>query len=211
MCVCAGKSTCVSAIGIALAGDTASVGRFDHLGEYVKRGSTKAAVEVELFGGGPGGKNLIVQRSFESTGGDKSKFFLNGVGVGKKDVQAKMSQLNIQVNNLCVYLAQFRVGKFAEMNHEQMLIETEKAADLSLHRRHVELNEMSGNLKSGSERIAQSQRLFDSLHAEVSNMEAERKAEEERQEAVQKVRVAAAAAAISHICLATWLCCAARR
>jgi chromosome segregation ATPase len=110
----------MSAIAVCLAGDIKSVGRLNHLGEYVRRGAQQGAVEVELFGGGPAGRNLVVYRSFAAEGHgaeqERSKFLLNGTAATKKDVQAKMRDLHIQVNNLCVFLAQFRVGEFAEMN-----------------------------------------------------------------------------------------------
>ena len=176
----------MSAIGIALAGDTKSVGRFERLGEYVKRGCAKGAVEVELFGP-PGGKNTIIRRSFEADGGDTSKFVVNGTASTKKAVQDAMMKLNIQVNNLCVYLAQFRVGLFAEMNPEQMLEETQKAADLTLYNRHIEMKAKAGDLKKKSESIVQSQKVFDALAAEVKNMEAERRIQQERDEAMDKV------------------------
>lgn len=181
-----GKSTCVSAIGIALAGETKSVGRFDRLGEYVKRGCDEAMVEVELFGP-PGGKNMIVRRSFSAGGSDKSKFVMDGKPSSKKIVQDAMLKLNIQVNNLCVYLAQFRVGLFAEMNPEEMLEETQKAADLTLYNRHISMKTQSTDLQKKRDTIVQSQKVFDALALEVKEMEGVRRAQEEREMAMEKI------------------------
>jgi len=183
-----GKSTVMSAIAVCLAGEIKSVGRLNHLGEYVRRGAAQGAVEVELFGGGPAGRNLVVYRSFSAADhSDKSKFMLNGAAAAKKDVQAKMRELHIQVNNLCVFLAQFRVGEFAEMSAEQMLQETEKAANADLFHMHMSIKDSSTELCQKAEAIAQTQRVFEQLRDKVAAMEVERRAEEERQVAVQKI------------------------
>lgn len=187
-CACAqGKSTCVSAIGLALAGDTKSVGRFEHLSEYVKRGQPTAQVEVELFGGGPHNRNLIVTRTFSAEDKRVDKFTLNGESVKKARVADAMAALNIQVNNLCVYLAQFNVGQFAEMNAESMLTETEKAADLALYTKHMKMKQQAADAKKNEESIAQSQKVYDALKLEVQSMEGERKAQEEREMNEHKV------------------------
>ena len=178
----------MSAIGLALAGETKSVGRFEHLSEYVKRGQPTAQVEVELFGGGPHGRNLIVSRTFSADESKRlDKFTLNGESVKKARVSEAMAALNIQVNNLCVYLAQFNVGQFAEMNAESMLTETEKAADLTLYTKHMKMKQQAADAKKNEESIAQRQKVYDALKLEVQSMEGERKAQEERELNAQKI------------------------
>lgn len=190
-----GKSTVVSAIGIALAGDTKSVGRFEKLSEYVKNQRDRCVVEVELACGARDGvRNLVVQRHFDSTHESQSKFYMGPAGgklaLAKLDeVKKEMQRLNIQVNNLCVYLAQFRVGLFAELNASDMLAETEKAADPRLFERHMSLKEDVGALRKRREAAAQSRRTADGLQAQVQSMEGDMKAQEERAETETRIEV----------------------
>ena len=64
-----GKSSLVLAIGLCLGGRPHMLGRATHLGEYVRLGAEAAHIEVEVVGGsGPGGKNIVVERSFTKEG-----------------------------------------------------------------------------------------------------------------------------------------------
>lgn len=169
-----------------------SVGRFEKLSEYVKSTTDKSIVEVELFRGAKDGKhNLIIQRHFDKEHESRSKFFMGDSrgmrDVTKKDVQTEMQRLNIQVNNLCVYLAQFRVGEFAELDPPGLLAETEKAANPKLYDQHMQMVDDSGSLRKRKEAESSSRRSAESLAAEVHSMEGEMRAQEERVETERKI------------------------
>lgn len=54
-----------------------------------------------------------------------------------------VEDLHIQVENLCTFLPQEKVGKFTEMNAQQLLVETEKAlSGTTLHKDHMKLIEL---------------------------------------------------------------------
>lgn len=61
----------------------------------------------------------------------------------KKQVDDVVSGLNIQVDNLCQFLPQDKVGNFAQLSPQELLRETEKAAGtetmLSLHDKLIDL------------------------------------------------------------------------
>jgi len=181
-----GKSTVVSAIGIALAGETKSVGRFENLSDYVRSGATECMVEVELYGGA-NGRNLTIKRTFDNSHGSRSKFYLNDRMVKKEEVIKKMGEMNIQVNNLCVYLAQFRVGEFAEMKPEAMLEETELAADPRVHHLHQQLKADQAKARTSSSTLHEAQKNFDRLSNIMKGMEEEMKQQEEREETEQRM------------------------
>jgi hypothetical protein len=68
-----------------------------------------------------------------------------------------------------------------------MLQETEKAANVELYNMHLAIKDSSAELKRKAEAIAQTQRVYEQLRDKVAAMEVERRAEEERQVAVQKI------------------------
>ena len=65
--------------------------------------------------------------------------------------------------------------------------ETEKAADQSLYEKHISIKDRTIDLKKKATAIEQSKMVFEGLRDKVAAMEVERKAEEERQVAAQKV------------------------
>jgi hypothetical protein len=51
-----------------------------------------------------------------------------------------VEDLGIDVTNLCTFLPQEKVGKFTELNAQQLLLETERALSTTkLHAHHQEL------------------------------------------------------------------------
>jgi chromosome segregation ATPase len=59
-----GKSTIVCAIALGLGGKPDVLGRAKEIQEFVKHGSDKASIEIELYDSGNNG-NLIIKRSFK--------------------------------------------------------------------------------------------------------------------------------------------------
>ena len=65
----------------------------------------------------------------------------------KKDIEALVEELNIQVGNLCQFLPQDKVADFAKMSPEELLENTQKAVDPSLHKKHEELKVLRAEMK----------------------------------------------------------------
>jgi structural maintenance of chromosomes protein 5 len=66
-------------------------------------------------------------------------------------VRAKIAAHGIQVDNLCTFLPQDRVGDFSGFDPKAMLLETCKAVDeKALHRPLEQLMELSKSVNNGS-------------------------------------------------------------
>ncbi|KAM6925073.1 structural maintenance of chromosomes protein 5 [Xenentodon cancila] len=118
-----GKSSIVCAICLCLAGKTAILGRGDKVGLYVKRGCHKGYVEIELY---KNGGKLVINREIHVEN-NQSLWMLNGKHCNQKTVEEEVKSLCIQVNNLCQFLPQEKVGEFAKMSKIELLEATEKS------------------------------------------------------------------------------------
>lgn len=118
-----GKSSIVCAICLGLAGKTSFIGRGDKVGLYVKRGSNRGSIELELC---RRSKNLIISREI-SVANNQSTWQINGEHATQKMVEEHTAALNIQVGNLCQFLPQEKVGEFAKMSKIELLEATEKS------------------------------------------------------------------------------------
>ncbi|CDZ98809.1 Structural maintenance of chromosome protein SMC5/Spr18, SMC superfamily [Phaffia rhodozyma] len=121
-----GKSTIVCSIAIGLGWSPKVLGRADEINQFLKYGHKKGFTEIELknFAGQP---NLVVRRDIHRDN-NKSQFSLDGENVPAKTIREKMTELNIQVGNLCSFLPQDKVSEFATMSPQELLKQTQKAA-----------------------------------------------------------------------------------
>jgi chromosome segregation ATPase len=99
-----------------------------------------------------GKRNVIVQRNINVRNG--SDFFIDGRAATATQVKALCARLNIQVNNLCVVLAQDRVCKFASLSPSELLCETERAVNPRLFELHTELRALRKNEREGFREVA---------------------------------------------------------
>ncbi|XP_064497153.1 structural maintenance of chromosomes protein 5 isoform X3 [Pseudopipra pipra] len=118
-----GKSSIVCAICLGLAGKPSFIGRADKVGLFVKQGCTKGLVEIELFK--PPG-NIIITREIQVMN-NTSSWWINRKPATLKAVEEHIAALNIQVDNLCHFLPQDRVGEFAKLSKIELLEATEKS------------------------------------------------------------------------------------
>lgn len=131
-----GKSTISCAIALCLHPLSTTVGRSAKLSDFIRYGTpkdTKSKVSVTLYNAGDEngqligkGIHLIITREFDS---NSSKFYFSTsknpkklIEINKSKLAERTQALNIQVDNLCSFLAQFRVGEFAEMDPQNMLM-----------------------------------------------------------------------------------------
>ena len=82
-------------------------------------------MEIELKAP-PGRANVVIKRSLKR-GGQTSKWRLNGQITAEKDVLARIAATKAQINNLCTFLPQEKVGEFSGFDAPALLVETEKA------------------------------------------------------------------------------------
>ncbi|KAM9829174.1 structural maintenance of chromosomes protein 5 [Syngnathus typhle] len=118
-----GKSSIVCAICLSLAGKTTILERDDKIGGYVKQGCDRGFVEIELF---KSSGNIIINREIH-VATNQSVWRLNGKTCNQKTVEEEVKALQIQVNNLCQFMPQEKVGQFAKMSKIELLEATEKS------------------------------------------------------------------------------------
>ena len=113
-----GKSTIISAICLGLAGKPKVLGRSADLQAYVKNGEEEATVEVELYQ--QAGPNIIIHRCWNREG--KSNWKINNKKAGLREVEKRVKELQIQVDNLCQFLPQvtFILRRQLESSYERL-------------------------------------------------------------------------------------------
>ncbi|KAJ7427663.1 Structural maintenance of chromosomes protein 5 [Willisornis vidua] len=131
-----GKSSVVCAICLGLAGKPYLIGRADKVGLFVKQGCTRGLVEIELF---KPPDNIIITREIQ-VANNASTWFLNRKPATLKTVEEQIAALNIQMDNLCQFLPQDRVGEFAKLSKVELLEATEKSiGSREMYQFHCEL------------------------------------------------------------------------
>ncbi|XP_009993202.1 PREDICTED: structural maintenance of chromosomes protein 5 [Chaetura pelagica] len=131
-----GKSSIVCAICLGLAGKPSFIGRADKVGLFVKQGCLKGVVEIELF---KNPDNVIITREIQVVN-NTSAWFINRKPTTLKTVEEQVAALSIQVDNLCQFLPQDKVGEFAKLSKIELLEATEKSiGPPEMYRFHCEL------------------------------------------------------------------------
>ncbi|XP_076341041.1 structural maintenance of chromosomes protein 5-like [Tachypleus tridentatus] len=125
-------------------GKTIVIGRANQVVDYIKHGCSKASITIELFN--PDGRNWVITREITE---NNSTWKINDASVSLKDVENLVTELNIQVGNLCQFLPQDRVADFVRMNKQEMLENTEKAVGPPvMFEYHSQLKELENKLNS---------------------------------------------------------------
>jgi chromosome segregation ATPase len=177
----------VSAICLGLAGKIQSLARADKISQFIKRGQTKAYVEIELYNSRAHKKNFIIRRTMSALN-NKSKFSINNRALTQSRVKKFVeNKLNIKVDNLCQFLAQDRVSQFAQLSATELLLQTEKAmSDSSLYHMHEQLIEFGDDIQDAEQNIneliankAQAENELQTLQKQQSNFKRKQKLEHE--------------------------------
>lgn len=123
-----GKSTITHAICLACAGSAATVGRSPDLKQFVKHNKEgeECFVEVDIFEKPDSGKVLRIKRSLntETTG---SKWMVDDKKSSEQQVKSLMRDLKIDVDNLCSFMPQDKVGNFSLQTPQGILQKTLEA------------------------------------------------------------------------------------
>ena len=123
-----GKSTITHAICLACAGSAATVGRSPDLKQFVKHNKEgeECFVEVDIFEQPESGKVLRIKRSLntETTG---SKWMVDDKKSSEQQVKSLMRNLKIDVDNLCSFMPQDKVGNFSTQTPQGILQKTLEA------------------------------------------------------------------------------------
>jgi chromosome segregation ATPase len=115
-----GKSAMTHAICLACGGNPSSVGRSTDLTQFVRRGSQggEAYAEVDIL---KTNRVVVSVRRVINTETKGSKWFMDERSSTQRDVKAAMKAMNIDVDNLCSFMAQDKVGSFSQANAKEIL------------------------------------------------------------------------------------------
>jgi chromosome segregation ATPase len=108
------------AICLACGGNPSSVGRSTDLTQFVRRGSQggEAYAEVDIL---KTNRMVMSVRRVINTETKGSKWFMDERSSTQRDVKAAMKAMNIDVDNLCSFMAQDKVGSFSQANAKEIL------------------------------------------------------------------------------------------
>ena len=93
--------------------------------------------------------NQILGRKWDKS--SKSSWTVNGKKAGQKEVEKIVSDLRIQVGNLCQFLPQDKVHDFSRLNNQGLLDSTVDAVgEVDLKEKHNELKDLQKELNEGT-------------------------------------------------------------
>ena len=122
-----GKSTITHAVCLACAGSPNTVGRSLDLKQFVKKGKEgeESYVEIDVLSNGvmKTAKTMRIRRTINSEK-KSSKWYKDGKNSSEKEIKAIVKALNIDVDNLCTFMAQDKVGDFTTQTNTGMLERT---------------------------------------------------------------------------------------
>ncbi|GJJ08189.1 hypothetical protein Clacol_002397 [Clathrus columnatus] len=183
-----GKSSIACAICIGLNGSPSLLGRSTELNAFVKQGYDSGYVELELKGKS-GTPNLIIRRSITSKN-RSSQFTLNGANSTGREITERLTELNVQVGNLCSFLPQDRVSEFAQMSPQQLLKETQHTAgDAELTTWHNFLIAKGKELVEQSKKIEDEKKLLTNLEEKQKILEKDVKRYNERRATEKQIEL----------------------
>lgn len=121
-----GKSSIANAIAFAFNGMPRTIGKTKDLAEYIRFGCKDAEIAVEVFFNG---RIYKLSRKITQT---QNQYFIDGRMVLQKEYYRLLEEMKIDVNNLCTFLPQERVGEFSRMNPKEMLEEMLKISKIHM-------------------------------------------------------------------------------
>lgn len=122
-----GKSTFVCAVCIGLGGKLANLGKESMSTDgFIKDSQTHSIIELELkaFPDYPTATITITTHLLK---GSKTQWEINGRTATENEIKKILKAYNIQLDNLCQFLPQDRVSKFADLKSEDLLREIERS------------------------------------------------------------------------------------
>lgn len=173
-----GKSTFVCAVCLGLAGKPEYIKRSKRVEEFIKNGEERGSIEITL-------KNSPVVERIEAVDREddvikitriltktksKSEYFINDKPVTESVVKLLISQLNIQLDNLCQFLSQERVEEFARLRSDKLLAETVRSVDSKLINMLELLKELQNKELNVQKELELNKQRFDELTVEKDKL-----------------------------------------
>lgn len=208
-----GKSTLVAAIAFGLGFPTSVLGRSNDIKEFIKHGQEKAFIELVMrTGPDPQQREdafdaqdsefvslaqsvysrpfVTIRRVINNVSGKaQNEWYLNDSSVSHRLIQQLARILRAQVDNMCQFLPQDKVGDFVKMNPMQMLEATQEAAaapgTLEKHKRLIQLRERDREIEASLERDRRQMREDES---QVAALQERKRAAQEARDRVERLR-----------------------
>lgn len=115
-----GKSSIANAIAFVFNGTAKTIGKSKNITDYIKFGTREAEISVEVWY-----KESIMNLCRRITLQNNS-YYINGTHVTQKRYFDMIDEMGIDVNNLCTFLAQEKVGEFSKMDPKELFEEVIK-------------------------------------------------------------------------------------
>jgi chromosome segregation ATPase len=190
-----GKSTILNAICLGLGGEPKLLGRADDARGFIMNGKDNAVMELELAPL-PGSETHVLRREIDRNKGSEkgrgrgaSTFYINNEHCTIKEVKELVTEhYNIQIDNLCTFLPQDKVGSFSGFDAQQLLLETEKTLSPSQHlyKLHQELIQLESELANGFGDEDDVRDKLKKFEHECAQLEREKDRMQEREKALEQ-------------------------
>mmetsp|Transcript_14487 Transcript_14487/g.23628 ORF Transcript_14487/g.23628 Transcript_14487/m.23628 type:complete len:1118 (-) Transcript_14487:142-3495(-) len=190
-----GKSTILCAICLGLGGQPPLLGRADDARLFIKHEKDQAIIEIELAPHHPGGKTHTLKRVIERDRGSEngngkgaSTYYVNGTKTPLKSVRELVTEdYHINIDNLCTFLPQDKVGNFSGFDKQALLLETEKSLSSALYDTHQQLIKLEKELQSSGNDVKATEDKLKTLKKQNERLEREKELMEERQELLERI------------------------
>jgi structural maintenance of chromosomes protein 5 len=156
-------------------GSIKSVGRSDDTSEYVKRNSKDdiSFCEVDILRH----DSIVTVRRYLSKDNSSSKWSLNNKPATQAQVKQLMASLNIDLNNLCSFMPQDRVGAFTQQSAKGILEKTlesiKSSGERNLHQEQMDLAEEQRTSQDRGREKETQQSLVNNLQRQLDGMRSE--------------------------------------
>lgn len=170
-----GKSTMTHAICLACGGSPSSVGRSDDLRQFVKRGkeTEESFCEVDILHH----DSVVTVRRIINAENKGSKWMLSNKPTSQAQIKELMKSLNIDVDNLCSFMPQDKVGNFTQLTSEGILQKTLECIKFdnnsTLYDEQVAISNIQAETQDAERDVELQQQRVDCLTRLISGMKAE--------------------------------------
>lgn len=189
-----GKSTILCALCLGLGGQPNLLGRADDVKLFIMHEEESAEIEIELAPKDPTQsqrdiiKRHIIRAKGRSNAG-ASDWYMNGEKSSHKEVKELVRSYGVQVDNLCTFLPQDRVGSFSGFTAQSLLVETQKALDGDLYGDQQKLIELESQVGQSDRTVQTTEQRLEQLQKERERLETEKERMEEREACIQKIEL----------------------
>jgi chromosome segregation ATPase len=122
-----GKSTFVCAVCLGLGGKLSNLGKESMTTDaFIKDNQNEAIIELEIKNFNESSKNSFIITS-KLIRNSKTKWEIDHKLSNETEIKKLLKNFNIQLDNLCQFLPQDRVSKFADLKPEDLLKEIERS------------------------------------------------------------------------------------